>query len=148
MRRSSRSAHSIRSTRGCCCPPGVQQLGATRLAKRRVRYEQIIIDSNYLSFRRRFKLFTRGFFDHFLKGAAVTQSKLSKHYQSQLDPFVDKVAMSDGGFAVVHTENNQPSARSRTSRARRRRISTSRHRWRRTPGWHDTLHVMPQYEAA
>lgn len=133
---------------GLILSAGTQQLGATRLAKRRVRYEQIIIDSNYLRFRRRFKLFTRGFFDHFLKGAAVTQSKLSKHYQSQLDPFVDKVAINDGGFAVVRMENNQPfSSQSYFT------SETQAHQYiaaqvTQNPGLHDSLQVVPQYEAA
>jgi hypothetical protein len=133
---------------GLLLSAGSQPLGATRLAKRRVRYEQIIIDSNYLRFRRRFKLFTRGFFDHFLKGAAVTQSKLSKHYQTQLDPFVDKVAMTDGGFAVVHTENNQPfSSRSYfASEAQAHQYVAAQ--VAQNPGLHDTLQVVPQYEAA
>lgn len=133
---------------GLILSAGTQQLGATRLAKRRVRYEQIIIDSNYLRFRRRFKPFTRGFFGHFLKGAAITQSKLSKHYQSKLNPFVDKVAMNDGGFAVVHMENNQPfSSQSYFT------SETQAHQYiaaqvTQNPGLHDSLQVVPRYEAA
>lgn len=127
---------------------GSQQLGAARLAKRRVRYEQIIIDSNYLRFRRRFKSFTRGFFDHFLKGAAVAQSSLSKHYKSQRDPFVDKVKLTDSGFAVVHTQDNQPfSSQSYfTSEAQANQFISAQ--IAQNPELHETLHVVPQYEAA
>jgi hypothetical protein len=133
---------------GLILSAGAQPLGATRLAKRRVRYEQIIIDNNYLRLRRRFKLVIKGFFTHFFKGAAVTQSKLSKHYQSQLDPFADKVAVKDGAFAVVHSENNQAfSAQSyfaSETLAQQFIAAQVAH----DPGLHDTLQVVPQYEAA
>jgi hypothetical protein len=133
---------------GLILSAGTQQLGATRLTKRRVRYEQIIIDSNYLSFRRRFKLVVRGFFEHFFKGAAVAQSTLSHHYQSQLDPFVEKVAMNEGGFAVVHQENNQAFSSqayfSSETQAHQYIAAQVAH----NPGLHDALQVVPQYEAA
>ena len=133
---------------GLLLTAGAQPLGATRVAKRRVRYEQIIIDSNYLRFRRRFKLFTRGFFDHFLKGAAITQSKLSKHYQSRLDPFVDKMKMADSGFAVVHTENNQPFSSQSFFASETQANQYIAAQVAQDPGLHDALHVVPQYEAA
>lgn len=133
---------------GLVLSSGSQQLGATRLAKRRVRYEQIIIDSNYLRFRRRFKLFTRGFFDHFLKGAAVTQSKLSQHYQKQLDPFVEKVAMTGGRFAVVHTENNQPFSSQSFFTSETQAHQYIAAQVTQNPDLHDSLQVVPQYEAA
>ena len=59
---------------GALLSSGSQQLSAAKMAKRRVRYEQIIIDTNYLSFKRRFKVFTKGFFDHFLKASAIARS--------------------------------------------------------------------------
>jgi hypothetical protein len=135
---------------GLLLSSGSQQLGATRLAKRRVRYEQIIIDSNYLRFRRRFKVFTRGFFDHFLKGAAVTQSTLSKHYKSQLDPFVDqdKMRVADSGFAVVHTENNQVFSAQSYFASEAQASQYIATQVAQNPELHDALHVVPQYEAA
>jgi hypothetical protein len=81
---------------GVLLSSGSQQLAAAKLTKRRVRYEQIIIDSNFLRFRRRFRAFTKGFFDHFVKSAAVAQSELSNRRRSQLDPFADKVKVRDG----------------------------------------------------
>ncbi len=133
---------------GLLLSSGAQQLGASRLAKRRVRYEQIIIDSNYLRFRRRFKIFTRGFFEHFLKGAAVAKSPLSNHYKTQLDPFPDKVTMADSGFTVVHTQDNQPfSAQSYfASEAQANQFISAQ--VAQNPELHETLHVVPQYEAA
>ena len=60
---------------GLLLSAGAQQLGATRLAKRRVRYEQIIIDSNYLRFRRRFKLLHARFLRSFPARARRSRSR-------------------------------------------------------------------------
>ena len=92
---------------GVLLSAGTQQLGAAKIAKRRVRYEQIIIDNNYKRFRRRFTLFSAAFFGHFLHGSAITKSVLSQKYRTQLDPFQEKVKMNSGGFTVAYTENNQ-----------------------------------------
>jgi hypothetical protein len=133
---------------GLLLASGSQQLGASRLTKRRVRYEQIIIDTNYLRFRRRFKIFTRGFFDHFLKGGSVGKSKLSNHYRTQLDPFAAKLRVVEGGFTVAHTENNQPFAAQAhfASEAQAKQYLDAQVAAR--PELHDSLHVIPQYEAA
>ncbi|HRI59409.1 MAG TPA: hypothetical protein PK228_06790, partial [Saprospiraceae bacterium] len=94
---------------GVLLSAGAQQLGSTKLAKRHIRYEQIIIDNNFKRFTRRFKTFTNKFLSHYFNGAAVAKSELSKHAKSQLDPFVNdpKVKVKDTGFTVAFTENNK-----------------------------------------
>jgi hypothetical protein len=134
---------------GVTLSSGAQQLGATKLTKRRVRYEQIIIDSNYLSFRRRFMPFTAGFFNHFMKGAAVTKSELSNHHKSQLDPFKDKVKVQEGGFTVAQTADNKAyssQAAYFASEAQAARFISELVATR--PELHESLHVIPQYEAS
>lgn len=134
---------------GVMLSSGAQQLGATKLTKRRVRYEQIIIDSNYLRFRRRFKLFTAGFFNHFMAGAAITKSELSHHHKTQLDPFKDKVKVQEGGFTVAHTADNKAYSTQAAHFASEAQASqfigelvASR------PDLYESLHVIPQYEAS
>jgi hypothetical protein len=134
---------------GVTLSSGAQQLGATKLTKRRVRYEQIIIDSNYLSFRRRFMPFTAGFFNHFMKGAAVTKSELSNHHKSQFDPFKDKVKVQEGGFTVAQTTDNKAyssQAAYFASEAQATRFISELVATR--PELHESLHVIPQYEAS
>jgi hypothetical protein len=124
-----------------------QNLRAPKLARRKVRYEQIIIDSNYKRFRKRFKTVSAGFFTHFLKGSAITKSKLSNNYRSQLDPFKEKLNIKDGGFTVAFVENNRPHSDKAmnfpseilANQYIENQISIQ-------PGLHDTLHVIPQYE--
>lgn len=135
---------------GVLLSAGPQQLGASKLAKRRVRYEQIIIDNNYKRFRRRFKLFTAKFFGHFLNGAAVTKSELSNHYKSQLDPFINeaKVKVQDTGFVVAFTENNKAFNTEATSFASEALANQFiQQQITLNPALHESLHVIPKYEA-
>jgi hypothetical protein len=134
---------------GVVLASGTQQLGAAKLAKRRVRYEQIIIDSNYKRFRRRFKIFTAGFFDHFVKGSAISNSFLSNSYTTNLDPFEDKIKVREGGFTVALVENNRPystSAAYFSSEALANRFIAEQVSAK--PELYETLHVVPQYEAS
>jgi hypothetical protein len=134
---------------GALLSSGGQQLGAAKLTKRRVRNEQIIIDSNYLRFKRRFWRVTQGFFDHFVKSAAISKSDLSQRRKEALDPFVEKVKVVDGGFTVAHAESNAPfSAASAyfTNEAQAHQFLAEQVAAR--PELYDTLHVIPSYEAA
>ena len=126
---------------------GAQTLGSAKLAKRKVRYEQIIIDNNFKRFRRRFKFFSFGFFTHFLKGSAISKSALSKNYRSQLDPFSEKLQVKDGGFTVALAENNRAystqaiyfSSETLAQQYIQKQVSLC-------PELHETLHVIPQHE--
>lgn len=135
---------------GVLLSAGAQQLGATKLAKRRVRYEQIIIDNNFKRHQRRFWRFTDKFFGHFLNGAAVTKSDLSKHYKSQLDPFMDdpKVKVKDTGFTVAFTENNK-AFNSQSMHFANETLANQfiQQQVSANPSLHETLHVIPEYEA-
>ena len=135
---------------GVLLSAGAQQLGASKMAKRRVRYEQIIIDNNFKRFVRRYKLFTANFFGHFLNGAAVTKSDLSKHRKTQLDPFINesKVTVRDSGFTVAFTENNKAySAQAMNFASETLARQFIEEQVAAKPELYDSLHVIPQYEA-
>ena len=133
----------------CCSPPARSSSERRDAAQARVRYEQIIIDSNYKRFRRRFKLFTRRRSSTFPDGRARSRSRrCRKHYKTQLDPFADKMTVTDGGFTVVHTrDNTRFSAPSYFIQRSAGAASTSRSRSPPDPALHDALHVIPQFEA-
>jgi hypothetical protein len=134
---------------GLTLSSGPQPLGAAKVAKRRVRYEQIIIDSNYLRFRRRFKLIAAEFFNQLIQGSAVTHSKLSSFRKKQLDPFPEKVKMQDSGFVVAQTADNKAySAAASYFASEAQANQFIREQVAARPELHDTLHVIPQYEAA
>ncbi|MGZ8159517.1 MAG: DUF6603 domain-containing protein, partial [Methylobacter sp.] len=126
---------------------GAQTLGSAKLAKRKVRYEQIIIDNNFKHFSSRFKSFSFGFFAHFLRGSAISKSALSKSYRSQIDPFTEKLQVKDGGFTVALATNNQAYSTqamnfsSETLAQQYIQNQVSLH-----PELHETLHVIPRHE--
>jgi hypothetical protein len=132
---------------GMVLSSGAQQLGAAKMSKRRVRYEQIIIDSNYLSFRRRFKIITAGFFNHFMSGAAITKSVLSNNYKSQLDPFKDKVKVQESGYGVAWAADNKAySAQSTFFASEAQANQFMSELVAANPELHESLHVMPKFE--
>lgn len=134
---------------GVLLAAGAQQLGSAKIAKRRVRYEQIIIDNNYKRFRRRFRGFSSGFFAHLLIGGAVGKSKLSNNYKTQLDPFADKVTVKEGGFTVAHVDNNKAySAQAAYFASETLANQFIAAQVAANPALHETLHVIPQHEAS
>lgn len=78
----------------------------SRAVQRTVRYEEIIIDSN-------FKRATTGFghrgsllFAHLLAGNAVARSSLSEANKRARVPFTDKIAVASDRFTVALTRDN------------------------------------------
>jgi hypothetical protein len=134
---------------GVLLSAGPQPLGAAKMAKRRVRYEQIIIDTNYKRFRRRFKIFTSGFFDHFAKSSAISKSTLSNSYITKLDPFEDKIKVEEGGFTVALVENNRPySAHAAYFSSEALANQFIAEQVAIQPELYETMHVVPRYEAS
>jgi hypothetical protein len=93
---------------GLALGPQGAQFAAPKLVKRRVRYEEEIIDSNYKRFGRKFGGRFAHLFNFFLPGSAVALSPLSARTRSQLQPFAEKINVRPEGFVVVHREDNTP----------------------------------------
>lgn len=83
-----------------------QQTNSSLVARRNVRYEQIIIDNNFkravIHF---FTLFT-GLFAHFLGNNAVAQSGLSAKHRTQMQPFADKITVKPNAYVVANMADN------------------------------------------
>lgn len=84
-----------------------QQLTSSRMVKRIVRYETVIIDSNYKRFVLRFFVFWKGLFAHFLKGATVAQSTLSFNHKTQMQPFPEKIEVLPEQYTVALQSTNR-----------------------------------------
>lgn len=82
-------------------------LRSSRMVRRNIRYEQIIIDNNFKRFQRRFFAYANSLFSFFLRGNAAAKSVVSKATASQLKPFSDKVELIGESFAVVMQSTNQ-----------------------------------------
>ena len=85
---------------------GGDELRTGHAVKRSVRYELIIIDSNFKEHLQHFFVFVGSLFAHFLRGNAATRSVLSFHYKTQMTPVEQKVVAGTAGFAVVSAVDN------------------------------------------
>ncbi|CAH1656428.1 MULTISPECIES: DUF6603 domain-containing protein [unclassified Chelatococcus] len=124
-------------------------LRTSRMVKRIVRYEEIIIDNNFKRFTRRFFLFAGTLFNFFLNGAAITHCALSKAAKKQLDPFEDKITVMPETFTVAFQATNKAFA----ANAGAFRSEASARQFMNDvvandPTLMDAVHVIPSYERA
>jgi hypothetical protein len=75
--------------------------------KRILRYEEIIIDTNFKRFAQKFKSWIAILFAHFLKGSAAARSDLSYATSKQFKPFDEKVAVNPETYTVAFQSNNK-----------------------------------------
>ncbi|MEO8588227.1 MAG: DUF6603 domain-containing protein [Flavobacteriales bacterium] len=81
-------------------------LRADHAACRTMRYEELWIDNEYKEHQRFTKGFDHGLFGHFVGGAAIAGSGLSAKNKGRLDPFDDKITVTEMGYAVAHMDTN------------------------------------------
>lgn len=122
---------------------------SSKLVKRVVRYEEIIIDNNFKRFQRNFRAHGRTLFDLFLRGAAGARSELSKARKTKFQPFEEKIAVAEETYTVAFQADNraiapdaavfhsEPSAREYMNR-----------KLDEDPSLIDTIHVIPSFERA
>jgi hypothetical protein len=125
------------------------QLASSRMVKRVVRYEEIILDSNFKRFARRFTHFAAGLFEFFLGGAAITKSELSKAKKTQSQPFKETVGVTAETYVVASQSTNKAFAAEAAgfaSEASAREYLAGQ--VKKDPTLADTLHVIPSFEEA
>lgn len=118
---------------------------ATRLVKRRVRYEEEIIDSNYRRAGSRFSGRASHLFDFLLRGSAVALSTLSQAHRSKSEPFSDRVEVGNEGFALVNRNDNSPYSATSVFQSEAEAIDHLRGLDSATRA---DLHVVPSWELA
>jgi hypothetical protein len=74
--------------------------------RRVVRYEEIVIDSNYKRFARRFRGFVGVLFEFFLNGAAVSKCELSQAVKIRMQPFAEKIDIRGETYTVANQADN------------------------------------------
>lgn len=124
-----------------------EQLKTTSAVKRVVRYEQIIIDSNFKRFVKPFFKLIGVLFNLFLNGSAITKSTLSNKYKKQKMPFADKIAVMPNAYAVAFNTDNAPfneEAKAFTSYAQAEEFMNQKVKG--DPNLQDSLHVIPEVE--
>ena len=83
-----------------------EEANTSRAVQRVVRYEEIIIDSNFRRGSSRFGSRGSLLFTQLVAGNAVARSTLSQASRRALTPFEDRVRVDAGGFTVVFTRDN------------------------------------------
>lgn len=114
------------------------------MTKRTVRYETIIIDTNYKRFTFRLFNILGALFNQLMRGNAVAQSVLSVETRKQADPFEEKLAVIPEQFAVVTNHNNRPITQFFPSEAEARDFMHSQVVL--NPSMVETLDVVPSFE--
>lgn len=125
-----------------------ESLQTSRMVKRVVRYEQIVIDNNFKRFRRPLFVFHGGLFTHFLKGASVSKSVLSQAHLLKFDPFAEKIEIKPEGFVVAYQANNVAFNLQATFASEAEAQDYLGQQTRLDPNMGDTLHVIPRFEVA
>jgi hypothetical protein len=124
-------------------------LRSSVMVKRIVRYEEIIIDSNFKRFQRRFRVFFGSLFQFFLGGNAASHCAVSRAAALQLKPFADKITVQSEAYTVAFQSNNQAyhaDAVSFHSEASARDYLNRQ--LEADPTLVETIHVIPSFERA
>ena len=116
---------------------------------RNVRYDLTIVDTALEPARSRFYAYPNGLFQHWLGGASVAHSQLSKSFQTLTHPNDGSVSVAAETFAVAHQADNRAFAADSTSFASRwaaedylsKSVAAD-------PSLDGALHVLPQFEVA
>src|SRR5262249_49431738 len=84
-----------------------QDLRTSHLVKRVLRYEEIIIDSNFRRFLNRFRIVLGALTHLFLAGNAAARSPLSAAVKAKLQPFDEKITVSASNYTVAFQDTNR-----------------------------------------
>ncbi|MGB9329249.1 MAG: DUF6603 domain-containing protein [Steroidobacteraceae bacterium] len=116
---------------------------------RNVRYELTVIDTQYRRYVKPFFVYLNSLFLHFLGGASVARNAFSAAKLNQMQPWTQKIVVSNETFAVANLADN--SAFSGSSVGFSSRVSAQDYLNRTLaaqPSLNGTLHVLGQYELA
>lgn len=122
------------------------QLKTSKSVKRIVRYETIIIDTNYKRFVVKYFRLIASLFNHFLLGSAVTKSVLSQSYKQERKPYAEAVQMLGDQYVVAFNSNNAAFTDEAVfaSEAQAREFMNTQISG--SPALKEQLHVIPQFE--
>lgn len=121
-------------------------LRSSLVVRRVVRYEQIIIDTNFKRFVQRFTAFSGTLFRHFLGGNAAARSALSAQLKNQMQPFKDVITTDAESFGVANTSNNTMVAGTTVFGSYHAAKEHMEQAIAQNPGLAGKMHVVPDFE--
>jgi hypothetical protein len=122
---------------------------SSRLTRRVLRYEEIIVDNNFKRFRRHAIALASGLFDFFVQGAAVARSELSMAQQRALQPFDERIEVNADTYTVaLQATNRAVSAAAMSFHSEASAREHMRTLVANDPSMADAVHVIPASERA
>jgi hypothetical protein len=124
-------------------------LRSSAMVKRVVRYEEIILDTNFKRFARPVRSYTGSLFNFFLNGNAVARANVSQATKARLQPFTAKIDVAAETYTVAFQATNRAFAADAAtfhSEASAREYLTRQ--IDADSRLADALHVIPSHEAA
>lgn len=126
-----------------------RQLGSSKVVRRVVRYEVIIVDTNFKRFTRKYFSLIGTLFNHFLGGAAVSKSKLSHAYKKSLAPFGpdETIKFKDPGYVVAGLADNKAINQQAVFANEAMARDFMYQKIAENPALAEEVHVIPEFEA-
>jgi len=123
-------------------------LASQRVTRRSTRYEEIVIDPIIRQEPKGPKLTTynTALFDHFLRGASVSRSPLSKAEAELRQPHAETIKVTGDAYAIASTRDNTAAGPTFPSHAQARDYLADR--LAEDPSLTDSLHIIPITEVA
>lgn len=117
------------------------------MTKRVARYEQIIIDSNFLRMVIGFATLIQGLFTHFLGANAVARSVISVRTRDRKHLFDEKISVKPNSYVVANVADNSPLAASNvTFLSRASAESYLAEQTKSDPGLAERAHILRAHE--
>jgi hypothetical protein len=132
-----------------------EQMKTSQAVRRVIRYETIIIDTNFnRHVKTFFDFFIKGYavlnnilFSHFLKGSSVSQSVLSNQYKKRMRPFDDVIKVEPNQYSVAFNTDNRPmDAAATTFTSQAKAMEFMEQQVKVNSQLADRLHVIPNTE--
>ncbi|HOY05857.1 MAG TPA: hypothetical protein PLO67_10675 [Saprospiraceae bacterium] len=122
------------------------QIKTSKSVKRIVRYETIIIDSNYKRFVVKYFRLISSLFYHFVKGGMVSKNVLSQSFKEQRKPYAEAVQMLPDQYVVAFSSNNAAFTDQAVFSSEAQAREFLRTQVAAKPALQEQLHVIPQFE--
>lgn len=122
------------------------QLRSDRCVRRTVRYETIIIDSNFKRFAKRFSVLIGVVFNYLLGGNSASKSVLSAQTKQQKNPVDIRVSLGQTAYVVASMQDNTAISAAATFSSSAQANEFMSDQIRNDDSLVDTLHVIPATE--
>lgn len=124
-------------------------LRSSYMARRVIRYEEIILDSNFKRFAKRFAGYLGALFNFFMLGNAAARCEVSRASQKRMKPFDDRITVQVEMYTVAFQASNKAiSAEAITFHSEASARDYLDRQLALNPALAEQIHVIPSFERA